>query len=57
MNSMKPQLTIPSTASTRARITRGTLGVNMATAPVHTANTSDHNNNEPSCPPQTPEMR
>ena len=57
MNNRNPQLTSPSTDSTRARITRGTLGVNIATAPVHSASTSDHSSSEPSCDPHTPEMR
>ena len=53
----EPILTRPSTPSTRARITRGTLGVNSATAAVQIASTSYHNSNDPSCEPHTPEIR
>ena len=57
INSRKPILTMPSTASTRARMILGTFGVNTATAAVHSDSTSDQSNNEPSCEPHTPEIR
>ena len=57
MNSRKPTLTRPMTPITRASITFGTLRLKVATAAVQPERISAHSNNEPSCAPQTPEIR
>ena len=57
MNSRKPILTMPMTDSTRAMSTSGRCLLNSATAAVQTDSVSAHSSSEPSCDPQTPDMR
>ena len=57
MNSKKPTDTQPSTPTTRATMACGRLNENAATAAVHKANISTHNNKDPSWPPHTAATR
>lgn len=54
-NARKPMLTSAITPSTRAITWAGNCRDQIATAPVHSASTSVHSSNEPSCAPQTAE--
>ena len=49
--------TSPITPNTRPTVASGMFLLNWATNAVHIVNTKPHNNNEPSCAPQTPEIR
>ena len=53
---VKPTAIMACTASTRARNGAGKLPPNSATAPPNSTNISNHNSNEPSWLPQTPEI-
>ena len=57
MNNRKPILTSPITPSTLATNASGKLRLKILTANVQMLRIIAHNNNEPSCPPQTAEIR
>ena len=57
MNSKKPTLISPMTASTRATIACGRWRENSVTITVHSARMKVHNRIEPSCPPHTAAKR
>ena len=57
MNSKKPIMISPITASTRAMTSCGKLRLKIDTANVQPASISTHNSNEPSCEPHDAVMR
>ncbi|MNC05212.1 hypothetical protein D3C75_526770 [compost metagenome] len=57
INSRKPKLIIPITASTRATASCGMLRLNSATANVQALSSNTHSSNEPSCAPQVAATR
>ena len=57
MNNRKPVLIIPSTEITRTLNTSGRPLLNSVTATVQTHSINAHNHNDPSCAPQTAEIR
>ncbi len=56
MNSRKPTVIIPMTASTRATISGGRLRLKAAMAALHPASIKAHSSSEPSWAPQTAEI-
>src|SRR3972149_8115767 len=57
MKNRKPMLSIPITPRTLATKVSGRLRLKILTANVHKPRMRAHNNSEPSCPPQTAEIR
>ncbi len=57
MNSRKPTLIQPITASTRPTKAKGSRLLHSATASVHAVSRYSHSSSDPSCPPHTAAKR